>query len=397
MKKEHALLIRFAAIMLVMFIGQAFTFTLMIPYLSSMGYNTITQGWIFAFGSILTIVGQFLVGYLCDKFKTDKIIFIITCIIFAIVNWLFYSFNHNSLALVFLWGGFVFSLFRITQGVLDSWVIESDKYCLDNYGRIRIFGAIGWAIGAPLTSKFFDLWGYASLGTSFLFFTVATLIITLFIPDAQKVETGHKLKFSDVKELVFDPHFIVLTLMFLFLSMIMTADGYTTIYKMIALGSNMGLSESVINEQINLKYSFQAVCELPLFFFGGWVVNKFGNVKTLAFVTVMVVIRFVLYGLAVEPMQIVWASAFQAVTFPLYLICTKRLIDEASPAHLRASGQQISAAIFVGCSALITPVLCGFLVEVFSFNITLFSMAATCIVPLLLLMVYSKMGKISKE
>ena len=393
MKKEHVLLTKFAVLLTFVFMGQAFTFTLLLPYMTSVGYDEATQGLILAFGAILTIVGQFLVGYICDKLKTDKKVFLVASIALAVVNWFLYSSTSHPLLLIFLWVGLLFSLFRITQGVLDSWVIESDKYCLDNYGLIRAFGAIGWAIGAPLTSFCFERWGYSSLGTAFFGFTILTLILSFFVKDAVKVEAETKLKFSDIKELILNQNFIMLTLILLFLSIAMAADGYTSIYKMMDLGKTLGQSEAVTNSQINLKYSFQALCELPLFFLGGVVLKKFGGIKVLFFASAMTMLRFVLYALAIEPMQIVWISSLQAVTFPLFMVCSKILIDEVSPVYLRAGGQQISAGVYGGVSSLVAPIFAGIMVKTFSYNISLLIIGGTCIVPISMLVYYSRKRK----
>ena len=393
MKKEHVLVGKFALLNLIVFMGQAFTYVLMIPYFTSLGYNEVTQGLIFALGAVLTIVGQFTIGYLCDKFKTDKKIFVILYLVFVIIDWLFYSYGNSPVALVILWAALVCSLFQVTQGVLDTWVVESDKYCLDNYGWIRAFGAIGWAIGSPLCSFFFEKWGYTSLGNGFVLFTVLTLVITLFVKDVEKVEREEKLKFSDIKALFVNPNFLLITLVLLCLYMVVSADSYTPIYKMIALGEKLGQTAAVTNSQINFKWAYQAMWELPLFFFGGWFVKKFGGVKVLFVVTIMMFLRFVLYAFATEPMHLVWVSTLQAVTFPFIMICSKQLIDEESPVYLRAGGQQISSSIYIGVSSLLTPVICSFLVKQFSHNLALYAIASVCIIPLCLLLVYQRTKK----
>lgn len=385
MKREQKLLVKFAVLLTILFFSHAISFSLLIPYLEGLGFDAAARGWVFTIGAFATIVGQFLFGYLCDKFKTDKWMFFLSAIIFAVSVWFVYSVNNDSVLLLILWITLLFSLFRIVQGVLDSWVIESDKYCLDNYGWIRVFGSIGWAIGSPATAYFMTKWGYASLGTIFVILTVLTLVVAYFIEDAHKVEVSKKITLADTKELLFDKNFMILTIVFLFLFIANTADMYATIDKMLAIGTDAGV--------ISLKWSFQALCELPLFFLGGWLVKKFGGVKIVAFATVMYIIRFILSGLATTPMQLVWISSFQMVTFPLIMICTKQMIDEVSPPFLRASAQQISSGIYMGGSLLLTPLYCGIVGKYFSSDVALFGVSALSIIPLLLLMYYQAHNK----
>jgi len=371
--------------MTILYIGMAFTNVLQIPYLEYLGFNEATQGWIFALGAVFAIIGQMVFGYLCDRFRTNKWIFFLSSLLFAIVNWLFYSTHNNPLSLIVLWCCLTNSLFCVISGIFDSWIIETDKYCLENYGLIRAFGAIGWAIGAWLTAYAFAKWDYVSLGNIYLVFTIVLLIFGYFIPETEKVVTKEKLVFGDIKELLVDRRFVIITLIFLFTFIISNSDNYTPIFKMIALGAS--------KEEISLKYSFQAVCELPLFFLGGWCIKKFGAPKVLSFALVMYIIRFILSGMAVTPTQIIYVSILQAVTYPLVHVCTKIMIDEVSLPHLRSSSQQLSASIYGGGSMLIAPIICGMLVNNFSYNIALFTISAGCIIPLIMLVYYNGQRK----
>lgn len=388
MKKEKILLFKFAAMMFVCYIGYAFTYTLLIPFLTTLGYGAVERGFLFSFGAVLTIIGQFFFGYLCDKFKTDKKVFILTSVLFAVVTWMLYASTANATALVVLWASMVFALFRIVMSILDCWAIESDKYCLDNYGWIRAFGAIGWAVGAPVSAFLLTAGGYISLGNAFIVITVVTIIASYFIPDATKFEADKKVEFTDVKKLLLNPNFVILTAVFFFINFINNADLFTTIDKMMALGADEAM--------ISLKWSFQAICELPLFFLGGWLIKKFGGVKVMIFASSMYIFRYILYAMAVTPIQIVWVSGFQMFTFPLIMICSKLLIDEVSPLNLRASGQQISASVYIGFSSLISPIIVGSIVQAFSYNTALYVVAGVSLVPLFLMVYYSSRRKVSQ-
>jgi len=380
MKNEYRILIKFSILMFISYISYALSYSMIIPYLNSMGVSAQERGLIFTFGAVLTILGQMLFGYLCDKFQSNKRMFYVASILLAVFNYLFYQASGQPLLLVTLWAGMVAALFRITMGVMDSWIIESDDYCLTNFGTIRAFGAVGWAVGSPLTALALSKLGYESLGTIFLIFTVITLGYSLFIADSLKVHSDTKIRFKDIKVFFQNRDYMLLVTVFFFINVIANADMYTTIDKILALGGS--------NEMIGLKWSFQAICELPLFFLGGLLIKKFGAKKLVFFASIMYIIRYILLALAVSPIQIVYASALQMITFPIIMIASKVMIDEASPKHMRASGQQVAGSIYSGVSLLITPLLCGWLVQQFSYNFALVTMAVLCIIPVFLITLF---------
>jgi MFS family permease len=380
MKREYKIAVKFAVLMLISYVSYAFVFAMIIPYLNSIGISAQDRGIIFTFGAILTILGQVLFGYLCDKFQSNKKMFYLASLILSAVTYMFYITSSDVFFLILLWGGMISAFFRITMGVMDSWIIESDDFCLTNFGAVRAFGAIGWAIGSPLTAIVVQKSGYGSLGLIFFGLTAVTLGFGLLIADSLKVTTETKIRLTDVKVFFHNQRYMLLVIVFFFINVIANADMYITIDKIIALGGG--------NDMIGYKWSFQALCELPLFFLGGVVIKKFGAKKLVFFATLMYIVRYVLLAMAISPLQVVYASALQMLTFPLIMVASKVMIDEVSPKHLRASGQQFAGSIYSGVSLLVTPLLCGIIVQQFSFNFALIAMAVLCIVPLWLISLY---------
>ena len=77
------------------------------------------------------------------------------------------------------------------------------------------------------------------------------------------------------------------------INIVASADMYTVIDKILLLGGTNG--------DVSLKWSFQAIVELPLFFLGARLLVKFGGKKLLLFATAMYFIRFFGYAWASTP------------------------------------------------------------------------------------------------
>lgn len=365
----------------IVFSGLALTFTQIIPYLTYIGYSPIERGIILSGSAIVAIIGQFTVGYLCDKYNTTKRFYNIVTVLYVVFVALMYTYSQQvffiHLIIVSLAGG----LFRIVSGLLETWTIETNNYMKTHFGAIRAFGAIGWAIGAPMTSFIINEFGYRYIGLAFALIILISHAVSFWLPDAQKKQKNTNLKLKDIHVLLKNKNYILILITLIFVNIIFTADMYLVIDKIISIGGT--------NDQIAMKWSFQAVTELPLFFLGFYFLRRFGARKLLIFSISMFMIRFSLYTLATTPTQIILISGMQSITFPFLAISQKVIISDESPANLQSTGQMFGLSMYGGLPALITPTLSGFLVEKFDYNLALIIMAIGLIIPLSLALYYT--------
>ncbi|NTW96521.1 MAG: MFS transporter [Erysipelotrichaceae bacterium] len=375
--------IQFMAIFFVAYIAYAVSYTQMLPFLSDIGYTSSEKGLILSGAAVISIIGQFLFGFLCDKYKTVKKMFYLATIVFIlIVTW---AYSVTEIAFFFhlitlsLMGGF----FRIVVGLLDSWTIERDPLLQRNYGIIRAFGSLGWIIGAPYTVWALSKGGYGSIGLNVGILSILTLLIGATMGDAQKVSHQAPIKMVDIKQLLKKKQYIILLIILTLINIVLYADAYTIVNKILALG---GTATDISN-----KWVLQAFMELPLFFLGSVLYKRF-SAKTLLMVGIfMFMVRFLLSALATSAAQLVMISATQLVTFPFILLSSKQLIDSESPAHLKSTGQLLGLAMYSGLSALISPLMSGFLVDWIGTDQTLIFFGLLCLVPLGLSLWYRKM------
>jgi MFS family permease len=129
---------------LVAFISLALAFTQMIPFLIYVGYDPLQRGMILSTIAFVAFFGQLWSGYLCDRYHTVKRFFGLFWIVFTISSVLMYYVTAQVFFFHFIAVSFVGGLFRVTNGLLETWTIETSKKVRDNFGMIRAFGAIGW-------------------------------------------------------------------------------------------------------------------------------------------------------------------------------------------------------------------------------------------------------------
>ena len=249
--------------------------TQIIPYLGKVGYDVVDRGYILAGSAIVAIIGQFLFGYLCDRFKRLKPFFLLaygfmiagSIMMFIIHKQLFYY----HLFAVSLSGGMV----KVIMGLNETWMLEVDE---ENYGRLRAAGALGLTIGSPIAGSVIHAFGYNFL----LFMLIGVSICLLFFfwksVDAQKKKSEH-VRLESLKELLTNRLYLLLVLIYLMIYMIGTADQYVVIDKMLAIGAD--------TSAVGIKWAVQSFMEVPLFLFASAILKRVKPGMLLLFGTVM--------------------------------------------------------------------------------------------------------------
>lgn len=383
MKKEKKNILLLCVFYFITYFSFVVPYGYMQTFLESIGYDVVERGFILSSTAIVTIITQIVVGYLCDKYKSNRKFFNIFLIIFVGAALGMYQITHKSFFMHCIFMSLVGGLFRTCMAIQDSWTLETSETCRNNFGPIRAFGAIGWMIGSPIAASIVETYGYQCLGYVFAGLSILNILLTMFMEDAHKVERVESICIQDLKALVWNKKYMVVVAIFFFVNVIGTADLYTTVDKMMALGAKESM--------IGARWSIQAFTELPLFFAGTWLMKKFGDYKLMMFGTFMYIIRFICYAFVQTPEMMIVVTMMQCITYPLIMITSKTLVDDVTPVHLRSSGQTIASACYVGVSLLITPALAGTMVNTFGTDSTLFFIGISGIIPLGLGVLYKKM------
>lgn len=355
------------------FFAIAMVNTQMIPFLSKVGYNVVERGYILAGTAVIAIFGQFLFGYLCDRFRRTKRFFFIAYILLVAGSFAMFLMEKQMffyhLMVVSLMGGMV----KVIMGIDETWMLEIDS---DHYGKLRASGALGLTIGSPIAGFLIHKFHYTSLLISF---SVVSLLLFYFIWKAK--DATHKdskgIHIDSIKKLLLNKDYILLVLIYLFVYMIGTADQYVVIDKMMKLQAG--------NTLIGVKWALQSFMEVPLFLFAGWILKRWKTTTLLLFGTLMYALKFAMYGFFQSPWLIIATAALQLVTLPIIMLTSKVLIKEVTPTELFNSAQMFAMGIFIGVSGLITPLITSFLSKTFGYDKTLYIVAAFSILPLALI------------
>lgn len=354
--------------------------TQMIPYLTSVGYDVVERGYILAANAVVAIIGQFLFGYICDKYKKIKPFFTLAYALLIISALFMFSFQKQlfwyHLLTVAIMGGMV----KVIMGLNETWMLEADS---EHYGSLRAYGALGITIGSPAAGFLVDSFGYFALSITLCVISVLCFIFIWIVKDVEK--SGEAIQLVTLKKLLKNGPYLLLVFIYLLIYMIGTADQYVVIDKMLEMKAEHSL--------IGLKWALQSFMEIPLFLLAHRILNKYRPATLLIFGTLMYALKFVLYAWADNSWLIIAAASLQLVTLPVIMLTSKVLIKEITPKELFSSAQMFAMAVFIGVSGLITPLITSYLSDIFGYDLTLYLVAAFSILPLLMIFLYLHIRK----
>ena len=365
MKHKKQILI-FSFIYILIYGSYAIGTTQFVPYLTSLGYTSVERGLLFSSIAVVTIISQMIFGFLSDKYKTVKRIYIMALMFFAVASYLFYDIQVKSLILhlvvLSLLGGF----FNLSMGMGDSWILEANEEVRKVYSFIRAFGSLGWAIGSIAVSYIINRCGYYALGALIMLITAIASGLALLLKDATKryVVDRKAITKKDIKELCSNKAYLLVVFILFLLICVNTFSVYTVIDKLVFIGATSG--------DIGILWTIKATVEVPIFFIGTFLLRKFKAKGLLKISAFMVIVQFLLWGLSTKVNTMLVIASMQIFTYPLIIMSSKTLIDELSNDSCKSTGQLLAMSIYSGLSGLIIPYLSGILSAAFNINFTLY-------------------------
>ena len=355
------------------FFAQAISYALLITFLTTLGYSATERSFFFVADALSGMILQVVLGYLCDRHQKIKPYLYLVMVIYMAGTFFLYRTTGQNFFLHMLLVASVGSMLRLLCSLSDSITIETSPETRDNYGVIRLFGSVGWAIGSPVAATIVEKFGYSYLGPAFLLFMGLSFLVILGINDVKKVKTSEPINVKDVGHLLRNRTYVITVIILFLFYVVDLTQSYSVVDKIWYLN---GTEKDVGN-----YWLMAAMLEMPLFFFGGRLMKKFGANKLIIVAGIFYIIRYTIYGLATSITHMFIAGALQSVTYPLLMVTSKIMIDEQTPANMKTSGQQIANSIYASGSALVSPLMIGLLEDGIGINRSLFVIAAIAVVP----------------
>jgi PPP family 3-phenylpropionic acid transporter len=234
--------------------------------------------------------------------------------------------------------------------LLDSSTVHMLGSQRERYGRIRLWGTIGWGVSAPIVGRILDnnplvwiFWIYCGLMTLNLF-----LVRNVEFERKTEKSTPYR---QGIRTLLSNRHWLLFLLAVFIAQVGMSPHGsYLSL-----LLQQMGANPSFQGLTILLATLF----EVPVMFFSGALLKRFGNRGSLFIAMAVIGVRNLLYAFASSPAEVLAIQALHGFTFPIMWVAGVSYAAESAPPGLSATAQGLFATVVMGFAAAAGNLMAG--------------------------------------
>lgn len=350
------------------------------------GLDSITIGSVFAINGVFAVVLKPVYGYIMDKIGMSKWLLYFVCAISALMA-PFFALVYQPLLESHAMAGIIIGALYLSLGwyagvaASESYADRFSRLYGLEFGRIRMWGSLGWAMAASVSGLLFNVTPLAnfllSSGTSVLMLLV---LISLKIGDEQlsnnSVISANKIVFADVLMLLKNRKFWMFSLYVAGVAwMMFIAEQQFPRYF---------VSFFATKEQGNAWYGYlstvQSGMEFLMMMCIPWLVNHYGAKRGLVFCGCVVGARLIASGLTSDPIVISIIKPFYGVEIALLLISVFKYIAEHFHRRINATMYLLGyqAMIYVGSIVVAPPA--GYLYDRIGFEHTYLLMGCCALI-----------------
>ncbi|WP_404444638.1 MFS transporter [Sutcliffiella horikoshii] len=330
-------------------------FPLLTVYLKEdVGLSGSQIGMIMSISPVVMIFVQPLWGVFSDYTQKPKQILIWTLFLTAVTG-IAFSFMGSYLGLLA-----VAFLLAVTQSALvpisDSITLNYVQRTKGNYGSIRLWGAIGFAVAVLIAGWLSD---FFSLKVIFFTFAIALLlgtVVSTFLPkESQPVTVNVR---DGIGTLMKMPKFVMfLVTTFLIFGPVFANNFYFGLFITDIGGTVTG---------VGIAFLLAAGSEAPFMRVAGKWIGRFGLHTIMISAATIAMIRWVLYFFE-PPLYVVYATTIaQGFSVGLFIPAALQFVRDIAPTSARATAVSLYTAVGNGLGSWFCTFLGGFIVEYYS-------------------------------
>lgn len=294
-------------------------------------------------------------GMIADRFGRKNILainmFLVTILLYGfVIQKTFIS----ILAFTYLFTLFFNPIVSLVDSIALDYMEQSGK---SSYGSIRLWASIGWAVSSVIT-------GYLVKPEKiYLIFPIASSILLLnwlilkFIYHPLKIiKNLQSLKLKHLGEIILKDKRLTIILIIMFFYGIFSAP--------IHLFINVYYAEiGAANYHIGYAYAFQALSEVPFFYFGKKIIKWTGSRRMIVIVMVITSMRMFAYSITTNPWIAISIGTVHGISLALFLVAFISFVHQFIPPEWRATGQSFIYAFYFGGGMAFGNLWTGFVAD----------------------------------
>jgi MFS family permease len=234
----------------------------------------------------------------------------------------------------------------------------------EQYGRIRLWGTVGWGIGAPVFGAILD-----AAGLPWMFWCYGILMAgNLFLLARLEFDTNSQSEgFSaGMWTLLKNPAWLLFLLAAFLGALGMSAHGSFLSLRVASLDPaaltvfGLALPASAI---VGVALLVSTMSEVPVMFFSGPILPRFRNRDLILFGLGIIALRNFLYAIAADGTQIVLIQVLHGLTFAILWMAGINFVAKHAPRGIAATAQGLFNTILLGFGLAAGNLVNGFLID----------------------------------
>ncbi len=337
-------------------------------YLKQQGVHEIQIGSLMAIGPLVMIIAQPFWGLVSDYLRAPLKVLRFTLTMGMLIILLFYISNQ------LWWLGLIIALYMFFTSpnvpLADSIALDYLKTSKKGFGSVRLWGSLGFSMAVLLMGLYFSKAGLKTIFVLTALLLSLSLIATIGLPKGQ-VSARQKLGPAAWKLLTCRP----------FLSFVgftclvqITFNAYNTFFSLYfaSLGGNTKL--------LGVAWMLSALSEIPVFYYGDWLLKRFGTDFLLKFAGAVYGLRWLIYAYLTTSEAVLAAQLLQGISFGLFYLAAVNHANRLTPRELLTTGQSLFAAITFGVGSTFGSIFGGLLYQVGGFQGMFLALAAIILI-----------------
>jgi len=223
----------------------------------------------------------------------------------------------------------------------------------DRYGRIRVWGTVGWGLAGPFVGALLQRWGL-----QWAFWIYAAAIFLLLIPGSRLVFGPRRSATpfrQGVRRLLTNKKW----LFFLSLVLVGGISFSVTNNYLAVLMESLGGSQTLTGVALTVSI----LSELPLMFFSYLLLDRLKSRGLFLLAVAVSAVRCLLYAVIEAPGGIIAVQLLHGLTSPALLVAGVNYAAESAPEGLGATAQGVFSSVLMGVGGTIGNLLGGMLIE----------------------------------
>lgn len=285
-------------------------------YLLDKGFRPSDVSLVVSTSFLASMIFQPLIGILSDKLSLK----LVNTILFALAGLGgIYFVNANSLIELVIGYSFVLTLINGTNPIMER-IATTSPY---QYGRIRIWGTIGYALGSQLAGLIYDFISPSAIFITFIF-TMAVSIIGLLGTSTSRVkeekEENPNQSQGFFKAILTNKKYLYyLLISAIFFGVTNMGHTFTPAYF-----QSVGLNISTVSIIVSLA----VVCEAPIVLFSYKFMDKIANKKLLIIAFCMVIALYSIYAFHLwMPIQVIATFIVKHPAGMLFIMINLKVVN----------------------------------------------------------------------